>query len=88
MLLLPAPEPQRAHISALPYNSAKCVASNIQVAGVSGFEFTRLEQLAGTTKLAVSVKLPDVAVDGEYDLKGKVKVGLINVKLNGKGPLK
>lgn len=67
--------------------SAKCVASNIQVPGVSGFEFTRLQQLDGTTKLAVSVNLPDLAVEGEYDLKGKVKVGFLNVKLNGNGPL-
>ncbi|XP_034238289.1 uncharacterized protein LOC117643472 [Thrips palmi] len=89
---IPVLEP--AVIKQIPVNiklspfDASCVASDINIARVSGFEFTRLEQLAGTTKLAVSVKLPDIAVDGEYDLKGRVKVGFINVKLNGKGPLK
>ena len=68
-------------------HSAKCVASAISVAGVSGFQFTRLEQLAGTTKLAVAVQLPDITANGDYDLQGKVKVGFINIKLNGKGPL-
>jgi len=67
---------------------AKVVASDIQVAGVSSFKFNKISQIDGTNKLAVEVEVPNVNVNGEYDIDGKVKIGFINVKLTGQGPLK
>lgn len=67
--------------------TAKCVASNVSVSGVSDFALTRLAQEDGSNKLAVAVELPDISVTGQYDLDGKVKIGFITAKLRGKGPL-
>ena len=69
------------------HSSAKAIATNVQIAGVSGFEFTRLSQIEGTNKLTVAVEVPEVRVSGQYDLDGQVKMGFFKVPLKGQGPL-
>jgi len=66
---------------------ANAVASNIEIAGISAFEITKLTQIEGTNKLSVAVEVPEIDVNGEYDVKGKVKIGIIKVGLNGNGPM-
>lgn len=75
------------NIKVSPFN-AKCIASNVSVAGASDFTITKISQIEGTNKVSVGLEIAEVNANGQYDLKGKVKVGFINVKLNSQGPLR
>jgi len=68
-----------------PFN-AKIVAENIVATGASGFEIPTLSQ-RDDGKLSLSLEIPSINVTGDYDIDGKVKIGILKFKLSGNGPL-
>ncbi|KAK3931852.1 50S ribosomal protein L16 [Frankliniella fusca] len=72
----------------LPPFDMSAVATEVYVSGVSAFIIHKIEQIEGTNQLSVSIEVPEVDVNGHYEINGKVSIGIFDVNLSGgKGPV-
>lgn len=66
--------------------TADISASGVRATGVSGFIISKISQIEGTNKVALTVHVPQVDVTGDYRMNGKVKI-VFNIKLKEHGSL-
>lgn len=81
---IPSLEPLKLKaLSASPSNSFKVYANDINVYGASNFEINKVKLDFTNMLINVDVALPNIAIDGKYDIDGKILL----LPIRGSGPL-
>ncbi len=66
--------------------SAKIIATDATIQGVSEFSVANITQLDGTNKVTVELVVPFVKIDSKFEMHGKVSIPFAPA-INDNGPL-
>ncbi|XP_052130008.1 uncharacterized protein LOC127751071 [Frankliniella occidentalis] len=87
---IPVLDPAVVHKLAIDANhallTAKIIATDASVQGVSDFTVKKISQVGDTNKLVVDVAIPDIEISSRFEMRGKVYLPL-PISVNDNGPL-